>query len=331
MAFALPAAAVDAVPDTAGWRGFWVVGMGYTELESNLVAGNRLIDLGQPVNPSIYQSPRSDSTLHATITGEVTYTSANGWQTFLGTSLEDAVTLDAVTQFGVRRNLSDGGTVQAGLLFSGITTQSWEDPYAENVVRRETDRDSTGMRLQWDRIMGSNFEATVSYRDISFDTERSGEGVTSVACNATCRGLLRRDGEQVALDLAYLHRIGGAPNRLLRPSIGYTIENRDGGAVAGNSYRMQLSYVHVQQAYTFAGNLVYGQTRRDERNPLFGVRTDEDRLAVNGTLFYRLPGSNGRWQAVAAVLWGDEDSDIRFHDSRLFTVSVGAMYRFGTP
>jgi hypothetical protein len=89
--------------------------------------------------------------------------------------------------------------------------------------------------------------------------------------------------------------------------------------------------VHVQQAYTFAGNLVYGQTRRDERNPLFGVRTDEDRLAVNGTLFYRLPGSNGRWQAVAAVLWGDEDSDIRFHDSRLFTVSVGAMYRFGTP
>lgn len=331
MAAALPVAAVEPVPDTAGWRGFGIFGVGFTDLSSNLVAGNRMIDIGSAVNPSIYQGPRSDSTFHPVVTGEANYTFENGWQAFLGTSLEDAITLDAVTQIGVRRNLSGGGTLQAGVLFSGITTQAWDDPYAENVVRQETDRDSTGVRLQWDRILGSAFEATVSYRDISFDSERSGQGVTSVTCDATCQGLLRRDGDQVSFDVSYLYRLGPASNHLLRPSVGYTIENRDGDAVAGDSYRLQLSYVHVQRAYTFAGNIIYGQSSRDARNPLFGTRTDNDRLALSASLFYRLPASNGRWQAVANVLWGREDSDVRFHDSDLFMVSVGAMYRFGTP
>jgi hypothetical protein len=39
------------------------------------------------------------------------------------------------------------------------------------------------VRLQWDRILGSTFRFTVSYRDIEVDTERSGQGVTaSYAC-----------------------------------------------------------------------------------------------------------------------------------------------------
>ena len=328
---ALPAAAVEPVPDSVGWRGFGIFGVGYADLESNLVAGNRLIDIGPEVNTSIFQRPRGDSTVHPAITGEVNYTFGNGFQAFIGTSLEDAVTLDAVSQLGLRKNLAGAGTLQVGLLFSGITTQAWEDPYAENVARQETDRDSTGVRVQWDRIMDSAFEATVSYRNIDFDTERSGQGVTSVACDLACQRLLRRDGDQIAFDLAYMHRIGGAPNHLLRPSVGYTIDNRDGDAVAGNSYRLQLSYVYAQPTYTLTGNIVYGQSRRDARNPLFGTRTDEDRLALNATWFYRLPIAGGRWQAVTNVLWGREDSDVRFHESNLFMVSVGAMYRFGTP
>jgi hypothetical protein len=32
---------------------------------------------------------------------------------------------------------------------------------------------------------------------------------------------------------------------------------------------------------------------------------------------------------VGSVLWGKEDNDVRFHDNEVFSVSVGAMYRFG--
>ena len=331
MALALPAAAVDRVPDAPGWRGFVILGVGHTDLRSNLVAGNRLIDIGHPVNESIGQRARSDSALHPVATGEVNYTFQNGWQAFLGTALEDAVTLDAVSQLGVRKNLGDAGTVQGGVLFTGVQTQAWEDPYAEGAPRQETDRDSTGIRLQWDRVMGSAFELTFSYRDISFDTGLSGQGVTSVECDSICRSLLRRDGDQMSFDVSYLYRLGTARNHLLRPSIRYTIDDREGEAVAGDSYRLQLSYAYVQQAYTLTSNIVYGKTRRDERSPLFGARTDIDRFALDATLLYRIPASNGRWQAVANVLWGQEDSDVRFHESRLFMLSVGALYRFGAP
>lgn len=323
------AAAIEPIPETPGWRGFALLGAGYTDLRSNFVAGNRLLDVGRPVIDSVNQRPRSDDTVHPVVSGEVSYTFQSGWQAFFGTLLEDAVTLDGVTQLGARKSLGSAGILQGGFLFSGIPTETWEDPYAEGVRRRETDRDSTGVRLQWDGIMGSALELTFSYRDISIDTERSGEGVLSVSCDAACQSLLRRDGDQYAFDASYLYRLGAFRNHLLRPMLRYSIDDRDGDAISGDAYRMQLSYIYIAQGYTLASNIAYGSSSRDERNPIFGARTDSDRFAVDATLFYRLPAASGRWQAVASVLWGEDDSDVRFHDSELFMFTLGAMYRFG--
>ena len=329
LTLSLPATAIEPLPDTPGWRGFVLLGIGSADLTSNLVVGNRLIDIGKPTIDSIAQRPQSDDILHPVFAGEVSYMLENGWQAFLGTSLEDVITLDAVTQVGARTNVGNAGTMQLGFLFSGIQTKAWEDPYAEGVRREDTSRDSTGLRLQWDRIMGSAFELTLTYRDLSFDTERSGQGVVSVDCDTACQQLLRRDGDQYSVSLSHLYRLGSGRNHLLRPMVSYTIDDREGDAVAGNSHRLQLSYVYVKQDYTIASNIIVGGARRDERNPLFGIRTDADRLAVDATLLYSIPSSNGRWQAVASVLWGEEDSDVRFHDTRLFMVSIGALHRFG--
>ena len=325
-----PAAmAIEPIPSTPGWRGFVVVGAGYLDLESNTVAGNNLIDIGQPTISSVTQRPSSDDTFHPVVTGEINYTFNGGWQAFFGTSLEDAVTLDGVTQLGVRKDLGSAGILQGGLLFSGIPTQVWEDPYAEGVRREETDRDSTGLRLQWDRVLGSAFELTFSYRDISIDTERSGEGVTSVACDASCQELLRRDGDQYSFDVSYLYRLGEGQRHLVRPMVRYTIDDREGEAISSDGYRLQLSYIFLGQGYTVASNLVYGGSSHDARNPIFGARTDADGIAVDTTLFYRLPIESGRWQAVGSVLWGESDSDVAFHDNEIFMVSLGVMYRFG--
>lgn len=326
-----PAAlAIEPIPATPGWRGFVVLGVGRTELESNFVAGNTLVEIGQPTFRSLNDGPSSDDAVHPLVTGEVNYTFANGWQAFFGTSLEDAVTLDGVTQLGARKELGSAGVLQGGLLFSGIPTETWEDPYAEGVRRKETDRDSSGARLQWDRVLGSPLQLTVSYRDISIDRERSGEGVTSVACDAACRELLVRDGDQYSFDASYLFRFGGEGRRhLVRPLVRYTVDDRDGDAISGDGYRLQLSYVFVGQGYSVASNVAYGSSSQDERNPIFGEYTDADGMAVDTTLFYRLPFESGRWQAVGSVLWGEADSDVAFHDAEILTFSLGAMYRFG--
>src|SRR5690606_13774182 len=286
----VPAAlAIEPIPTTPGWRGFVVVGGGYTDLKSNTVAGNNLIDIGQPVIDSVAQRPRSDDTFHPVITGEINYTFGGGWQAFFGTSLEDAVTLDGVTQLGARKDMGSAGILQGGFLFSGIPTQVWEDPYAEGVRRKETDRDSTGVRFEWDRILGSAFDVTFSYRDISIDTERSGEGVLSVAGDAACRELLVRDGDQYSFDVSYLYRLGEGRRHLLRPLVRYTIDDRDGEAISSDGYRLQLSYVFLGQGYTVASNLAYGSNSFDTRNPISGARTGTYGLVVDTTLIYRLP------------------------------------------
>lgn len=327
---AAPAAlAIEPIPSTPGWRGFVVVGGGYADLRSNTVAGNNLIEIGQPVIDSLAQRPRSDDTMFPFVTGEVNYTFGNGWQAFFGTALEDAVTLDGVTQLGARKDLGSAGALQGGFLFSGIPTQVWEDPYAEGVRRRETDRDSTGLRLQWDRILGSALELTFSWRDISIDTERSGEGVTSVTCAAACQDLLRRDGDQYSFDVSYLYRLGVGGRHLVRPMVRYTIDDREGEAISGDAYRLQLSYVFIGQGYSVASNVAFGGSSFDARNPIFGERTDSDGLVVDTTLFYRLPVESGRWQAVGSVLWGEGDSDVAFHDTEIFMINAGVMYRFG--
>jgi hypothetical protein len=249
---------------------------------------------------------------------------------FFGTSIEDAVTLDGVTQLGVRKDMGGAGALQFGYVFSGIPTQTWEDPYAEGVEREETDRDSAGVRVQWDRILGTAFQSTLTYRDISIERERSGQGVLSVACDLECQNLLRRDGDQVSLDLSYLFKLGEGSRHLLRPLVRYTTHDRDGEAMSGDAYRLQLSYVFLGQGYSVASNVGYASSRQDARNPIFGARTDADLYAVDTTLFYRLPIASGRWQAVGSVLWGEEDNNVRFHNNEIFSVNVGAMYRFGS-
>jgi hypothetical protein len=326
------ASAMEPIPQEPGLRGFIVAGVGFTSLESNFVAGNSLFELGQPRISSINAAPRSDDTVHAVFTGEINYTFANRWQAFFGTSIEDAVTLDGVTQLGVRKDMGDPGLLQVGYVFSGIPTQTWEDPYAEGVNRKETDRDSDGVRVQWDRALGSDFQFTFTYRDISIERERSGQGVLSVSCDASCQDLLRRDGDQYTFDVSYLYRIGaegGAPRHLLRPLVRYTVNDREGDAISSDAYRLQLSYVFLGQGYNVASNVAYGASSQDRRNPLFGVKTDSTGFAVDTTLFYRLPIEGGRWQAVASLLWGKEDNDVRFNDNEIFSGSVGAMYRFG--
>jgi Protein of unknown function (DUF2860) len=308
--------AIEPVPGTPGWRGFVILGAGYLDIESNLIAGNRLIDIGDATITNVSNGPERDDTFHPLVTGEVNYTFGNRWQAFLGTSLEDAVTLDAVAQLGLRKDLGDTGIVQGGILFSGVPTEVWEDPYLEGVARDETDRDSTGVRVQWDRILGSAFELTFSYRDVSVDTERSGEGVSSVTCLAACRELLRRDGDQYFWDLSYLFRLGDGQSHLLRPKVRYVIDDRDGAAISSDAYQLQLSYVFLGQGYNVATNLVVGSS-------------SFDRLAVDTTLLYRLPTASGRWQALATVLWGDENSDVAFNDGSVVQIGIGAMYRFG--
>ena len=91
----LPSAASAAIPEIPtenGWGGWVVLGLGYTDLKSNTVAGNKWIEVGKDSITNITDSPKSDDTVHIAPTGTVGYTFGDQWQVFLGSNLIDRLT-----------------------------------------------------------------------------------------------------------------------------------------------------------------------------------------------------------------------------------------------
>ena len=320
------------IPTESGWNGFVIAGAGYTDIESNTVAGNKVVDFSNENVSSLTASPDDDDTAHFSGAFEVRYTFGDQWQAFLGTSLLDRVTLDFAQQLGLRKQTDNIGTFQAGLLFSGIPSEVWEDPYQTDDTgpRNDTDRDAAGIRLQWDRIFGSGFEATLSFRDIDIDKERIGQNVTDPAvnpCNATCQSSLERDGDSAQLELAYLWELSS--RTILRPAVRFNDDDRDGDAQDRDGYTLSLTWGLDGDNFRTTVSGLYNDTEYDNANPIYGIHQDADGFVINGTLFYDLPTESRRWKAVGSITYGESDSDIDFHDNELLSVTLGVMYNFG--
>ncbi len=318
-------AAIEPFPNEDGWSGFGIFGLGYMDAKSNLIAGNTLIDIGTDPVATVNDSPRSEDDAFPFLTGEIRYTWAEpGTQVFLGSTIEDIVTLDFAQQLGVRKATENMGTFQLGLLFSGVPAEVWEDPYVEGISRNETDRDSNGFRFQWDRIGGSELELQITVRDIDIDVERSGE---FLALTDAERQLLERDGDQIRTQVNY--RFMNGPH-LLQPELGYLDNDRDGGAMAADGLYGGVLYAYFGQPATFVASATFGQQDYDEPNPVYGRRLDSDYYAFSGTLLYTLPTASKRWQAVGVLTYAEDDSDVNFHDFEVFSVNLGVRYLFGT-
>ena len=92
-------AAIEPFPNEDGWSGFGIFGLGYMDGKSNLISGNDLIDIGTDPVATVNDSPRSEDDAFPFLTGEIRYTWAEpGTQVFLGSTIEDIVTLDFAQQ-----------------------------------------------------------------------------------------------------------------------------------------------------------------------------------------------------------------------------------------
>ena len=326
-------AVIENIPTENGWGGRILLGAGYTDLESNTVAGNKLVEIGNKNVDSLSASPESDDQVHAVINGEIKYTFGDQWQAFLGSSLFDLLTLDFAQQLGIRKQTDSGQKFGAGILFSGIPTEVWEDPYqtSDTGPRSETDRDSMGIRLEWDRILGSGANLTLDFRNNEIDKDFIGQNVTggtgpALTCDAACQDLLRRDGDFAQIEAAWAFR--PSQQHLLRPAVrGFNFDG-DGNAQDRSGYSVLVTWSYLAEKFTFTANGAYTDTDYDNPNPIYGIEQDSDGYTVAGTLFYKI-SSDGRWQATANASYGDVDADIDFHDTKLFQVAIGAFFSFG--
>jgi hypothetical protein len=318
-------AADDRVPETQGFHGSLLLGAGYFDLESNLVAGNDLIDANTSVITSVSQAPPSNDTTYAIVSGELAYVFGNRWEAFFGVSIEDYVTLDFSTRLGVRKQWEGVGVLGASFVTSAVLpTEAWADPYLVGTPRIATERDSSGARLDWWRIFGTNFFAQLQSREIEFDTEASGTD-PALGLSADEILLLRRDGTDSRVTLGYRLETG---RHMWQPEFTVTTADRDGDAIAADASILQLSYRYRGDTWTLAASASVFQREYDEANPVYGLKTDADGYAVSLSAFRKLDLGRGDWRAFANIIHAEHDSDVDFQDSSALAASVGLAYFF---
>ena len=322
--FALPE-----VSEEKGWSGYVGGGIAVTEITSNTVAGNRLMDLDHDPWNGNNEKADSRSEGYGLVTGEVTWTLGRRNALFLGTSMIDQLTQQGAQQFGWRKTTDSAGTFQVGAITSGaLPTRVYNDPYNNSGANRGvTDQTTSGLRLGWDRIFSTAFEVTLTALDVEIDTENSGatQGLTAAEVRS-----LDREGDLVKLEVGYLFKLFGG-DHLLRPAIIATDFDADGDAMDYDGAMAKITYSWIGgDAWSFVSNLSYGERDYDNANPVFGIEQDTDIVAIDASLIYDLPfGGERRWQLVTRALYADGDSDIDFHDQEAISGSVAVLYHFG--
>lgn len=321
--------ALDPVPKESGFHGFVRLGGGVLNYSSNTIAGNNLMDVGQKTITSLSETPDSESTGMGLVNFELSWTFAESrTQILLGSELEDIARMELGQQLAVKKELKDKSIISAGLLFTGVPTEVWKDPFLTGEPRQETDRTSTGARFVYDRILGTDFELRYSYRSIDIDDELSG---FSLPLTGMERESLQRDGDRHSIDLSYRFKYEG--KHFLIPSVTYLANDRDGDAVSSDGFDFQLTYIYIDNPVTFVANAHLGFADYDANNPVFGKTQEDDRYGIGAQVYYKNPFGwkplgNEDFSVFAAASYLKVDTNINFYETEAATGVAGVIFRF---
>lgn len=331
-AMAAPTMALDKLPEESGFSGFVNLGVGAGNVESNFLAriAGADIDLGDDTIKDL-GSPDGEDIVMPAIGVNVGYTFANKkTRIALGNDLADFLQFDRATLLSLRHDFDNIGNFQLGLLNSaGLATEVWADPYLVGEKRKDTEFSSSGGRITWDKILGSEFEVKLTARKRDIDDERSGEDLVrqGVITSAEAK-LLDREGDVMRAEVGYMIYVREGAH-LIRPSIAYIDRDLDGDAMSQDGYEIAVSWAYSNgDNFRWVNNVAYASMDGDKTNPIFDEVNDMDRLALSSAMFF--PGLFGleKWTPNVSVAWGEDDSDIDFNDTNVWVVSASMFRRF---
>jgi hypothetical protein len=317
--------AIDPLPKKKGLNGFVNLGAGAMWTKSNTLAGNVITNVGSETIENITDAPRNTDT---NAVPAANWLVGYYWDTsrtflFFGNQLEDLIRYDFTGRFGLNKGVGEEGVLSFEIVQNIIPAEVWEDPYLTGVPREETDRTSTGLRLTWDRIGGSDLEIAVAGRDVDVDDERSGQ---SQPITPAERQLLDRNGDLRVVEVLY--RFGRGSKHRVYPAIRFTDYDLDGAAMANDQVRGQLTYGYKGKRTLLTGNLIVGSSDFDAVNPLYGVTREDDLLGLTVTTFFGGLFGSENWNGVINAAYFERDSNIDFYDSEAAVLTFSALRRF---
>jgi hypothetical protein len=317
--------AIEPIPQKSGFSGFFNVGVVYLSVKSNMVAGNDLGDVGKRTIDSIFDSPDSEDDVLPLLNGELRYTFASTrTQLFIGNLLEDYLRLDLATLAGLRQELPDASILGLSYVFNGIATEVWKDPYVAGWRRQKTDRTSSGLRLTYDKILGSDLEVEFTWRKIDVDDELSGR--TFLGLPEFQAERLDREGDQFQLEFLYTFRFG--EKHSLVPSFEYARFDLDGDAMSHHRYRVALTHGYRADRFSFVTNLLYAYADYDKRNPIYNKTREDHRFGGSVSAFYHRLFNVEKLSLMGTIFGYNDDANIDFYEASALGGSLSLFFRF---
>ncbi|MDD2744319.1 MAG: DUF2860 family protein [Rhodocyclaceae bacterium] len=313
-------AQINPLPRTSGVSGSISLGAAFSNISSNFQQHDDHARIDQ------FGAPQSHNTTSIVPRFDLRYTLADSRTQFvLGNQIHDALRFDFTQLLAVRQEIGSLGIVSAGLVFTGIApNEVWTDPYQTATDRSSSDRDSRGVRLGWERMLGSGFSADLTARKIDIEHEESGR---SSALSASQSALLDRNGNSIRLRVSYDWEF--APRHFFAPGLIVGREDLDGAAMQYDVTGLKLDYGFNAGSDTFGASLYLAQQRYSEGHPLFANRKADSKDYGLGVNYLRQGLFGMPWLgAYISASYGKSNADIDFFDAEFIRLGTGLRFKF---
>lgn len=311
-AAATSALALDPMPEEAGFAATLALGAASGKVESNFLARILGIDLS---DSTIYDLKSAGDTkiISPTFDYNIGYTfDSKKTRISLASAAEASIDFSSNTTLTLRHDFDSVGNVELAALAPPVAqVDVWENPYLTNQKRSRTELASSGARVTWDKIFGSNFEFIATLKKKDIDEERSGQ---NLGLSAEQEKLLDRGGDVTVAELGYVFVLGDGRN-MIRPSFAYVDYDLDGRAMAQDGYRLGFEQVYIGKDFRWLNRGIYESLDGDKVNPIFNKSNNADVYIFASELRFLNPLGWDNWTATTAIQWGENDADIDFNKS----------------
>ena len=271
---------------------------------------------GDSTITSTDQKASSESSFLVAPLGSIAYTFGErlNHQVYTGTARDDIATGTVVLEVGYKYQLQSGMVIDASILPTIMSGETWANPYDINTSRSKTDEKGNAFRLKLSSIAGSPFSLDMAYATKDVEQDNVPDE-------------LKRDADTFYLKGQYRQPL--SRSMMLVPSIIYQSRDADGSAESYDQIGAEVSLFGAAGRHQYALTAGYSQRDYDAGNSLFNntVRSD-DNINLFAAYEYEKFMNWDNWSFISLAGYGTSDSNITFYDESQYIVSVGMNYKF---
>ncbi|MDK9763676.1 DUF2860 domain-containing protein [Vibrio sp. D420a] len=271
---------------------------------------------GDSTITSTDQKASSESSFLVAPLGSIAYTFGErlNHQVYTGTARDDIATGTVVLEVGYKYQLQSGMVIDASILPTIMSGETWADPYDTTGPRSKTDEKGNAFRLKLSSIAGSPFSLDMAYATKDVEQDNVPDE-------------LKRDADTFYLKGQYRQPL--SRSMMLVPSIIYQSRDADGSAESYDQIGAEVSLFGAAGRHQYALTAGYSQRDYDAGNSLFNntVRSD-DNINLFAAYEYEKFMNWDNWSFISLAGYGTSDSNITFYDESQYIVSVGMNYKF---